>query len=99
MVVSEPTPGPWTVSRNSDDQQFIRGPDGRHIAEIESDWPEPARANARLIAAAPDLYLALECLLDWAGSQGFFNEAHACPTSQLKRANDALKKVLIPGVK
>lgn len=49
------TPGPWKV-----DRPYIRGT-GRAIVSIESwcDEVEDA-ANARLIAAAPELYEALE---------------------------------------
>jgi hypothetical protein len=67
---SLPTPGPWDW-----DDQFIVAPDPRglhsdiYIAEIvETDEedraasPEQQEANKRLIAAAPELLGALECL-------------------------------------
>jgi hypothetical protein len=72
------TPGPWRVDpRNWGD---IQTDDGKEIGSafelgnvgeewlITGDipWPAPvARANARLIAAAPDLYEALELLVQW----------------------------------
>lgn len=63
MSDSKHTPGPWRTS----------GPDGMDIeaeggstfwAFVSMDTPEAERKpNARLIAAAPDLLEALECLL------------------------------------
>jgi hypothetical protein len=53
------TPGPWTVSIGCDmtnDSYVIHEDDGNGVG------PEMA-ANARVIAAAPDLLLALENLL------------------------------------
>lgn len=48
------TPGPWKIYTNS---AIILGPDGREVALARClAWPEPeAQANARLIAAAPEL--------------------------------------------
>lgn len=46
------TPGPWYVYKQS-----VRGDDGNIVALTESDYrtPEQEDANARLIAAAPEL--------------------------------------------
>ena len=54
------TPGPWKV-----DRPYIRGA-GRAIASLES-WHNEVEdaANAHLIAAAPELYEALENLIDF----------------------------------
>lgn len=63
------TPGPWSVREETDDQgnlcASVHGPDGNAI----TGWGcvRQSRANARLIAAAPDFLEALkECreLLD-----------------------------------
>ena len=52
------TPGPWKV-----DRPYIRGA-GRAIAALESGHNEVEdAANARLIAAAPELYGALVDLI------------------------------------
>ena len=50
------TPGPWTV-----DDISIHGPDGWNVANAacRSRTSETQEANARLIAAAPDLLDAL----------------------------------------
>lgn len=69
---SKHTPGPWLVA-NTHDAYAVRGDDGmRPIAYIEPSeitfagkevtTPED-KANARLIAAAPELLAALEDLL------------------------------------
>jgi hypothetical protein len=59
--MSKRTPGPWTVSRETTRGQFvtethIRGPRNDHIALV---GPCEIDANARLIAAAPELLGAL----------------------------------------
>jgi len=62
-TLSQHTPGPWTVDGN---HFQIWANDGENaVASVYSTAsPEPmaseARANARLIAAAPDLLAALE---------------------------------------
>ena len=68
------TPGPWTVKVGADPRDFIVAePSGNTVcepnAELFNDWPEldesiryisvdEAMANARLIAAAPELLAA-----------------------------------------
>lgn len=57
------TPGPWGFEYTEDNKRIIigkglvEGPDGYDVAEVYSDdCPyEEAEANARLIAAAPEL--------------------------------------------
>lgn len=69
--MSEPTPGPWTIltvagpvpADQRNDRAIMDG-DGQIIAEAfhrvgPDDWA-PVEANARLIAAAPDLLAAAE---------------------------------------
>ena len=64
------TPGPWTIERLKNDQwriqshdriicwESLRGtPESKIIDEIE--------ANARLIAATPDLLAACQYVVDW----------------------------------
>ena len=63
------TPGPWTLDEDafpySPPAKVIALPDGTVIAEAlgnDGHWPESepeVAANARLIAAAPDLYREL----------------------------------------
>ena len=74
------TPGPWISERSvdeyglsviaSDDAEFISNPSRGQVCHISvvagasGDKPDLAQANARLIAAAPELYESLEKALD-----------------------------------
>lgn len=55
------TPGPWQRAGGF----TIKAESGRHIAKVGALHlgPEEDLANARLIAAAPDLLEAAECIL------------------------------------
>lgn len=60
--MSKFTPGPWMASAAG---QSIRAANGDNIATVceygpQSETPNAQAANARLIAAAPDLLAALE---------------------------------------
>jgi hypothetical protein len=66
------TPGPWKLQRISEDRKFGVRVDGGNVvgyaAFISWDWPHYDQrveqiANANLIAAAPELYEALDALL------------------------------------
>ena len=70
------TSGPWKTHL-CNDTSIIDG-DGNDIAQVSSDYENPAvwpvmEANARLIAAAPELLEALSALL----SQTLSNQAPA----------------------
>ena len=71
--MSKHTPGPWTRGWGNfvyQGAKFNPRQMGRHIATCEpttrtqQDWDQ-VFANARLIAAAPDLLKALEYILQW----------------------------------
>jgi len=61
--MSTHTPGPWQLHKSDD--TLVIGSDCREVAEAcgdyteEAEWPR-MEANARLIAAAPDLLSALK---------------------------------------
>lgn len=61
------TPGPWRVGPIDDTR--VEDAHGNEVAQIDGDYNQPEtwplmEANARLIAAAPELLLALNELLD-----------------------------------
>lgn len=69
------TPGPWRAERNDGCKQ-IKAYTGRRAADHKRQWHEVActpgladdevdLANASLIAAAPELYEALDQVDDW----------------------------------
>ena len=61
---SRHTPGPWAPERKTPDGFYLAirvGLTGPRICEVR---PENQEADARLIAAAPDLLEALEWLMD-----------------------------------
>lgn len=61
------TPGPWIAEGSEMNATvWVRGPDGKRVCSVkrcETDFD-----NARLIAAAPDLYEALKAALPYLGS-------------------------------
>lgn len=68
--MTEHTPGPWRVYiepeiRTPDAYEYayiagVQGPDGEWIFRYDDDYGETMAANARLIAAAPELLVALK---------------------------------------
>lgn len=60
------TPGPWDMM-TAGGKQYVVGNKGNHgVAQIHGVDETKIQANARLIAAAPELLAALEDLLAWA---------------------------------
>lgn len=97
MSDAKHTPGPWDVERHGVVTAMVSGHrrqvalstgDAAMHAPSEQTMEAIQEANARLIAAAPELAEALEELLDWANAplheQGRENA--------LKKARAALKK-------
>jgi hypothetical protein len=71
--MAEHTPAPWTRDaerdgRFRDETAGVRGPDGNFIAAAwdfnRTDRDAEVEANARLIAAAPEMLAALERLIE-----------------------------------
>ena len=61
------TKGPWQFGSSNDDSVYKRnigGSDGYHVAVASSREDDEVDANARLIAAAPDLLEALQSIVD-----------------------------------
>ena len=92
------TKGPWPIKPTGDFKRIVigdglvDGPGGYEVAEVYSDDcdRDEAMANAHLIAAAPDLYAALE----WAAQNAEESEAGRDSEwyANLERCNAALAK-------
>jgi hypothetical protein len=63
------TPKPWHIGKRSGNPA-IYGKDGTEVAEILHGLTPEWRANARLIAAAPELLAALIASLDYVVLKG-----------------------------
>lgn len=61
METTKHTPGPWAISQNN--PRLVKHLSGPVLAECGPVNTEEAQANARLIAAAPELFDALNKLL------------------------------------
>ena len=62
------TPGPWVISATDD--TVVIDATGREVAAIDGDYNDPdtwpqMEANARLIAAAPELLEAARAAYEW----------------------------------
>ena len=85
--MSKHTPGPWGIYFNSQDDFVVRkmfddGTESHAVARVHS-----GAANARLIAAAPDLLDALKCLVGW-----FDDDRMNGAEKQIKKARAAIRK-------
>jgi hypothetical protein len=58
LIVSKHTEGPWRADDNGDGTSCITAGRGCDVADTRASVDEPA--NARLIAAAPELLAALD---------------------------------------
>ena len=87
------TPGPWTVAGPSGDLEIWSREAHKSIAFLAS-YPDPANeaANARLIAAAPELLEALEGLMEWREEIRADLRLHTSPDALLAKAHAAIAK-------
>lgn len=103
------TPGPWTAQLHfakdyaGRSHAFITNgsivPLAAVVLGVEGCSQDEGRANARLIAAAPDLLTALELILPLAigySPPGQSNTARATCNSWIEAARDAVAKALTP---
>ncbi len=77
--MSKHTPGPWRIKQSDSGHWFVvSGGTGNPIAQtLRKVWRTEDEANARLIAAAPDLLAALEKLAQYADTcELFLRETH-----------------------
>lgn len=81
------TPGPWIINRRNLE---INGQNGKAIADpIINEGNEVARANAALIAAAPELLSVLKTVKIWLGSD---EENTVSPDDIFLIVDDAIAK-------
>lgn len=66
MSTVKHTQGPWRSSISKNNRLQISGDNGRQVCIVWRD--EYSEANARLIAAAPELLEALKEVTEWRGS-------------------------------
>lgn len=88
QTMSQHTPGPWTVE-NVEGETFITvgPPTGSYIAQVSPyhHLVEHTAANARLIAAAPEMYALI---------RGFFTcDDAGCEMESHLRAQEILDKI------
>jgi len=83
------TPGPWGCKRSETGPWAIFGQDGSWVATTcKKQWVAEDLANARLIAAAPKMFAALEAVVESWTSQ-FESNGHLAP-DWCKQARAAL---------
>jgi len=65
--MSKHTPGPWHVDAGDYKYHiyYSREQSDHYFAEVDGNDDDEAKANARLIAAAPDLLRALKHAVRW----------------------------------
>lgn len=80
------TAGPWKVERHPDDLPGVTTMNDEPICDVYEHGAPDAAGNASLIAAAPDLLHALDCIL-WRHMEDEF-----IPTEFWDMAKEAVKK-------
>jgi hypothetical protein len=83
------TPGPWTHDETWD---LIMAAKGVEVAACHAGRGADSKANARLIAACPDMLIALQTIRAVVNSEAFHN-----PEERLK-AWEAMDRALIKAV-
>jgi hypothetical protein len=88
-MTTKHTPGPWGYHVTVDGDAIVAGGGKIRVAEalVRDVSHEDERANARLIAAAPDLLAALEAL-----ARSFSAVAYAAWTPEMHAAVAAIAK-------
>ena len=94
MTESKFTPGPWFIDRRS--ETHVKGQEDRSVCSTggyASNMPhdrdtyvEENIANARLIAAAPDLLAALQRITEDPNSSLLWSETYNAITAAIKKA-------------
>ncbi len=91
------TAGPWRRSSMLNRDEYatvILGPNGQVIAHAQVDVntdPEEAEDNAKLIAAAPELFNSLQTLVNYAGMKSFDKDVLNILVEQAKEIIKAIE--------
>ena len=85
MNAANHTPGPWRHVRNAKGELFILAFGG------QTELPE-TEANARLIAAAPDLLAALQTVIESADDTGCSSDLTVVESAAVDQARTAIAK-------
>jgi hypothetical protein len=98
ILLPEHTPGPWAYEQRAemgDAQWVVYDPDsdnGDILAVVDADPEQSAEANARLIAAAPDLLAVVATMLGAAEADALDDKSNVWRSAMLD-ARAALAKV------
>jgi hypothetical protein len=76
MKMSQHTPGPWFANLLFSGAWQINSAESRIVANIPTSQSMPTEANARLIAAAPDLLAACKAALNRLLTDGYEPKHH-----------------------
>ena len=82
------TPGPWTYVRNPENTRWVIDSEPNHAIACTAGHECANEANARLIAAAPELLAALHKIADLGtcGGRGGFQKALDIAVSAICKA-------------
>ena len=95
--MSKHTPGPWEIEEHYHfGYRWISGPQHSQLAQVvwcmeDEDRSPECEANARLIAAAPDLLAACEAAFEWVNS---LDEFGVLSRYMVCDGGDSLHKIL-----
>jgi hypothetical protein len=90
------TPGPWEIHHHGDNEGDIHGSDGKLVCMMREGDTAPAEdweSDARLIAAAPDMWMALRgALRVLTGWDGHSTAPDDGDTEVVREIKEALRK-------
>ena len=95
-MTTKHTPGPWRTGGLPQHAPIVYAPDDYAICDTKTFHgrrsPEEAEANARLIAAAPDMLAALQAFREW-HANNFGDFSHDLNAQLLSLDNDAVAAI------
>lgn len=64
------TPGPWLITNTDDSKAALLRSNGELICKVDLDYNQNGEDNAKLIAAAPEMYAALKGVIEQESERG-----------------------------